>query len=153
MAIVYLGIGTNLGQRRDNVLKALQLIKDKGIVVLAESSLHETAPWGVKNQPPFLNGALKIETELSPKDLLKELKGIERKMGRLFTSQRWGPRVIDLDILMYDDLVLNEPDLIIPHRLMHEREFVLLPLKEIAPDVMHPVLNISISDLLQEPRQ
>ncbi len=147
MPVAYLGLGCNLGDRRANCLNAIRLLKDKGITVTKESSLYETEPWGYKEQLAFINMAVEIKTDMSPRELLVNLKDIERKMGRIETV-RWGPRLIDIDILLYDDLILDEPDLEIPHPLMHKRDFILQPLSEIAPDVIHPVLNKRIRDLL-----
>lgn len=149
MSIVYIGIGSNLGDRKANCMRAIELLAGKGIVVRKESSLYETDPWGDKNQPKFLNMAIEIETELKPRDLLGILAGIEKKLGRK-KSLKWGPRIIDLDILLYNSLTIDQDDLKIPHPFMHERDFVLKPLYEIAPDVKHPVLNLSTGELLQK---
>lgn len=111
--------------------------------------MHETEPWGVKDQPRFINMAIEVETELDPPKLLEILKTIEGEIGRR-ESYKWGPRVIDLDILLYNDFVINTPELHIPHPHMHEREFVLRPLAEIAPDKIHPVLKKSVKELLSE---
>jgi 2-amino-4-hydroxy-6-hydroxymethyldihydropteridine diphosphokinase len=149
MSIVYIGIGSNLGDRKANCMRAIELLAGKGLVVRKESSLYETDPWGDKNQPKFLNMAIEIETELKPRDLLGILAGIEKKLGRK-KSHKWGPRIIDLDILLYNSLTIDQDDLKIPHPFMHERDFVLKPLYEIAPDVKHPVLNLSTGELLQK---
>jgi len=109
--------------------------------------MYETEPWGERNQPRFINMAIEGETRLTPVRLLEVLKMIEDEVGRKETF-RWGPRVIDLDILLYDDLVMDTSELIIPHPRMHEREFVLRPLAEIAPDKIHPVLKKTIRKLL-----
>ena len=109
----------------------------------------ETEPWGVRDQPKFINMAAKMETSLGPEKLLNILKKIEVEMGRIPTI-RWGPRVIDLDILFYDDLIMKTPDLEIPHPGIKDREFVLRPLAEIAPDKVHPVLKKSVKELLGE---
>ena len=147
MAIVYIGIGTNLGNREKNCRKALEGLEEIGIRVTKRSSLYETDPWGVKDQPPFINMAVETETALLPADLLEKLKAIETTMGREKTY-RWGPRVIDLDILFYDDLVVDTGSLKIPHPRLHERAFVLEPLSEIAPEFIHPVMGRSIKELL-----
>lgn len=146
MAIVYIGIGSNLGARHDNCLRAIELLEKNGLVVSKKSSLYDTAPWGRTEQPAFINMAVEIETELDPYGLLSLLKRIEKDMGRQETV-RWGPRIIDLDILFFNQITLQSDTLIIPHPLMHEREFVLKPLSEIAKDLMHPVLKRKISDL------
>lgn len=111
--------------------------------------MHETEPWRVKDQPRFINMAIEIETGLESKELLRILKIVEKELGRK-ESFKWGPRSIDLDILLFDDLVLKEDDLEIPHPLMHERDFVLKPLCEIAPDIIHPVLKKKICDLVKK---
>jgi 2-amino-4-hydroxy-6-hydroxymethyldihydropteridine diphosphokinase len=149
VAIAYIGIGSNLGNRQENCLRAVELLEEKGIIVKKRSSMHETEPRGVKDQPRFINMAREIETDLESKELLRILKIVEKELGRK-ESFKWGPRSIDLDILLFDDLVLKEDDLEIPHPLMHERDFVLKPLCEIAPDIIHPVLKKKIRELLQE---
>lgn len=149
MAIAYIGIGSNLGNRQENCLRAIELLQKKDIIVTKRSSLYETEPWGVKDQPRFINMAIEIDTSLEPKELLKILKNIEKELGRE-KSSKWGPRIIDLDILLFDDIILNEDNLKIPHPLMQERDFVLRPLCEIAPDIYHPLLKLSIYELMQK---
>ena len=149
MAKVFIGIGSNLGNRETHCSNAINLLIESGISVLKRSAMIETKPWGVTDQPVFLNMVIEIETGLQPHELLTLLKKTERAVGRTDTV-RWGPRVIDLDILLYDDSVLKTPDLEIPHPLMSEREFVLRPLAEIAPDIIHPVLRKSIKTLVKE---
>jgi 2-amino-4-hydroxy-6-hydroxymethyldihydropteridine diphosphokinase len=146
MVRVYLGLGTNLAEREQNLATALARLQER-LRLVAVSSLYETAPWGVADQPPFLNAAVAIETDLSLAELLAFVKGMEREMGRQ-PSGRWGPRLIDIDILLYGDLVLQTPDLVIPHPRLAERAFVLVPLAEIAPDVVHPVYKQTIQVLL-----
>lgn len=150
MAKVYIGIGSNLGEREDNCLRAIGLLGENGINVSKKSSLYETEPWGMKEQPRFINMAVEAETELAAGELQKSLKSIESHMGRDKSAPTWGPRIIDLDILLYDSLVIDGPDLKIPHPLMHEREFVLRPLSEIAPDAVHPVLGKTIKELQKD---
>jgi len=149
VAIVYIGIGSNLGNREKNCLDALKILEKKGIVVKKKSSLYETSPWGVTDQPRFMNMVVEVETELEPHKLLRTLKDIERQVGRGETF-KWGPRIIDLDILLFNDLFLRNDILQIPHPLMHKREFVLKPLCEIASDKIHPLLKVRIRDLLEK---
>ena len=147
MSTAYLGIGSNLGDRRKNCMDALEVLEQKGIIIIKKSSLYETEPWGVEGQPMFLNMAAEIRTDLNPGELLSLLKEVEKEVGRGETY-KWGPRVIDLDILLFDNISIDEYNLKIPHPLMHEREFVLKPLAEIAPDVTHPLLHERVTDLL-----
>jgi len=131
MPLARIGIGANLGNAVHTVQIALAELNRFGTVVRA-SSLYETKPWGVKNQPDFVNAAALLETALAPRELLLELKKLEAELGREQTY-RWGPRVVDFDILAYDDRTIDEPDLVIPHPRLHERAFVLVPLAEIDP--------------------
>jgi 2-amino-4-hydroxy-6-hydroxymethyldihydropteridine diphosphokinase len=124
------------------------MLADNGIRVLRQSSLIETEPWGVIDQPRFINLAIEAETIFSPEQLLILLKGVEKDMGRE-GAVRWGPRVIDLDILFYDDLVIDRAELKIPHPHLHERMFVLKPLSEIAPDKVHPVIGKTVRELFE----
>lgn len=136
-SIAYIGLGSNLGDREKNIAKAINLLKQvKRIKVRKVSSLHETEPEGCKEQNKFLNGALELETSLSPRELLRVLQGIERKLGRKRVI-KWGPRTIDLDILLYGDLKIDEENLKIPHPQMEKRDFVLIPLEEISPQLAH----------------
>ena len=137
---VFIGIGSNLGRREENCERAIALMNEAGVRVTDRSSKYETEPWGVKDQPPFINMAVRAETELDPSALLRVLKGIEKTMGRK-PAVRWGPRVIDLDILIYDDISWDTPELKIPHPLMLEREFVMEPLVEIAPALVERLMR------------
>ncbi|MDI6640921.1 MAG: 2-amino-4-hydroxy-6-hydroxymethyldihydropteridine diphosphokinase [Elusimicrobiota bacterium] len=139
MVIAYIGVGSNIGNRKKNILLAKELLENQQkIKIVMCSSIYETAPWGYKNQPKFLNAVWKIKTELSPEELLKLLKSIEKKLGRTQTV-RWGPRKIDLDILFYGNRKLNKKNLKIPHPEIFNRDFVLKPLYEIAPKLVKSV--------------
>ncbi|HEX8965684.1 MAG TPA: 2-amino-4-hydroxy-6-hydroxymethyldihydropteridine diphosphokinase [Patescibacteria group bacterium] len=148
MHTVYLALGANTGNKKENMAKAIALLGEK-VRVVKKAPLYETKPWGYTEQENFLNSAILIETELSPKELLAFIKQVEEKVGRQkrFTN---GPREIDIDILFYDDLIINTPSLTIPHALLHVRDFVLQPLCDIAPDFVHPILHKTIRQLLQE---
>jgi len=149
MATACIGIGSNLGDRQAHCQDAINRLRTAGCTILKVSSFIETEPWGLSNQPPFLNGAVLIETGLTPHELLKLLLSIESDLGRIRT-ERWGPRTMDLDILLYDNVILRSEALSIPHPHLHERTFALEPLAEIAPDMIHPVLNKTLVSLLQE---
>ncbi len=146
--IAYIGVGSNIGDSKAQCLQAIAALAEAGAVVRA-SSLYITEPVGYREQGDFINAAAAVETRLPPADLLKVCNAIEDRMGRQRTI-RWGPRTIDLDILLYGDAVVNLPGLVGPHPLLAERRFVLLPLAEIAPGAIHPVLNKSVLQLLQE---
>ncbi|MEW6102486.1 MAG: 2-amino-4-hydroxy-6-hydroxymethyldihydropteridine diphosphokinase [bacterium] len=144
----FLLLGSNIGDREENIKNALSLIgKIEETSIIRTSKIYETEPWGYKNQPFFLNSATKIETDLSPQNLLLELKNIEKIMGRKKTK-RYGPRIIDIDILFYGDLIINEKDLIIPHKELTNRRFALICLKEIAGEFIHPIHKKTIKELL-----
>jgi 2-amino-4-hydroxy-6-hydroxymethyldihydropteridine diphosphokinase len=149
MSLIHIGIGSNLGNRKENCIEAVRRLRESGLKIVRQSSMIETEPAGVRDQPRFINMAVEAETGLSPEQLLQLLKEIEQTMGRQ-DSVRWGPRLIDLDILFYDDLVLDSEALKIPHPLLHKRDFVLIPLNEIAPGKIHPVLKKTLSHLYLE---
>jgi 2-amino-4-hydroxy-6-hydroxymethyldihydropteridine diphosphokinase len=140
MAVAFIGLGANLGDRRRSIGAGVAALESTpGITVLRVSTLRETEPVGVVDQPRFLNGVVSIETRLPPRELLARLLEIEAALGRSRdTETRYGPRVIDLDILLYDDVVLDEPGLTIPHPRLHERPFALEPLAELDPDAVVP---------------
>ena len=133
----YIAFGSNWGDRLGNILKAVELLKDVGYVEKV-STVYESLAWGVENQPPFLNGVLELKTDLDPIGLLKHLKDIEFKVGRK-KRERWGPREIDLDIVLYEDYIVMLSFLRIPHPYLEERDFVLVPLSELEKTLVHPI--------------
>jgi len=148
MVQAYLGLGSNIGDRKQQLLKAIDLIGNiKGIKVTKQSSIYETAPIGYTDQPNFLNLCLEIETELSPQQLLKHCLDIEQQLHRV-REIRWGPRTLDIDILLYSDNIIETDNLSIPHPRMQERAFVLIPLNDVASDKKDPRLNQKIHDLV-----
>jgi 2-amino-4-hydroxy-6-hydroxymethyldihydropteridine diphosphokinase len=148
MAIAYLGLGTNIGDKRLNLSSAIAIIEKKIGEVLAVSSFYETKPWGFKSENMFLNAAIKVYTRLAPEELLVATQDIERSLGRKSKSvDGYEDRIIDIDILLYDDLVYETGGLTIPHPLMHERDFVMKPMAEIAPELKHPTLKENMKTL------
>ncbi|MGB8984450.1 MAG: 2-amino-4-hydroxy-6-hydroxymethyldihydropteridine diphosphokinase [Anaerolineales bacterium] len=144
--IVYLGLGSNLDDRLANLKQAISALTPQ-MEVKAKSKVYETPPWGYADQPRFFNQVVRAKTYLEPEPLLKHLKRLEVALGRKESFPN-GPRLIDIDILFYDDLVLNTPLLVIPHPHLHERAFVLLPLMDINPELVHPVTRKSVRDML-----
>jgi len=150
MVRAFIGLGSNLGQREDFIGRAIvSLAEAPGISLCRRAGLYETEPVGVQDQPWFLNTVVEIETDLTPYELLAVCKQIERSLGRQ-ERERYGSREIDVDILLYDELVVNEPDLQIPHAQLHRRRFMLVPLAEIAPGQSHPALQRTIIELLND---
>jgi 2-amino-4-hydroxy-6-hydroxymethyldihydropteridine diphosphokinase len=146
----YISFGSNIGDRNGNIRMALELIGEHpNIEIERVSSIYETEPFGRKDQRWFLNGVVEITTSLSPEELLIELQDIEIRLGRK-REERWGPRRIDLDIILFDNLIIEGEDLKIPHPGLHNRRFVLTPLVELAPRLLHPRLNKTIEELLLE---
>jgi 2-amino-4-hydroxy-6-hydroxymethyldihydropteridine diphosphokinase len=146
---VFLGLGTNLGDKETNLREACRFISEiPETSLLQKSEMLETAPWGVTDQPSFLNMVVELETNLNPYELLAVLLRIEEKMGRVRTK-KWGPRIIDIDIIFYGSMVIHADNLNIPHLYLTERDFVLIPLNEIAPDFRHPVTGVTIKEYLK----
>jgi 2-amino-4-hydroxy-6-hydroxymethyldihydropteridine diphosphokinase len=142
---IYLAFGSNLGDRLANLKQAIAALTPQ-MEVRAKSKVYETPPWGFEDQPKFLNQVVRATTYLDPEPLLKHLKRLEVALGRKESFPN-GPRLIDIDILFYDDLVLDQPSLVIPHPRLQERSFVLLPLMDIAPDLVHPVSKKSVREM------
>jgi len=149
MKKVFLGIGTNLGNKESNLEQAVARIKEYIGPVLKSSAIYETEPWGFQAKDEFLNMVVKIETDLAPSGLLGRILMIESLLGRVRVKEQYSSRLIDIDILLFEDMIVNEESLKIPHPLLHERKFVLVPLCEIAPEFIHPVMKKSIADLLE----
>lgn len=144
---IFLLLGTNLGDRSEHLVTARALIEAKAGKIIKASAIYRTAAWGKTDQPDFYNQVIEIESILSPDELLKITLGIEADMGRVRT-EAWGARTIDIDILLYSDIIVEREHLIIPHPRMNNRKFTLIPLAEIAPEVMHPVARKTIRELL-----
>lgn len=143
----YLGLGTNLGDREENLRAAAEILKSERVVMTRVSSVWETAPRDMLDQPHFLNQVVEVETDLFPRQLFERAKLVERKMGRVASSPK-GPRLIDVDVLLYGDVVICNADLEIPHPRMGERRFVLEPLAELAGELRHPVTRRTVREML-----
>ena len=143
---VYLLLGSNLGNRKEILEKAIELIAQKVGIIISQSKDYETKPWGVTDQPDFLNLAIAVYTSQSPWEVLERTQSIENQLGRV-RKEKWGARLIDIDILFYGDEIINESNLKVPHPLMQERDFALTPLAEIAPNFVHPVFGKTVLEL------
>jgi len=143
----YLLTGGNMGDRQENLATAYECIGQQCGDITSASSLYETAAWGKNDQPSFLNQVLEIQTSLSPRQLLKKILHIEKQIGRV-RKEKYGPRIIDIDILLFNDEIYNYPSLKIPHPELQNRRFALVPLAEIAPESIHPVFKKTITELL-----
>lgn len=151
MAIVYLGIGSNLGNKEQNLNDAIQQIGLEVGDILNISSFYQSTPWGFDSENNFINAVMIINTELTPLDLLVETQRIEKKIGRLSkTKSSYSDRLIDIDILFYNNQLINLPKLTVPHKLLHKRDFVLMPLAELSPEMVHPILGKTIKELSEE---
>ena len=139
----YVALGSNLGDKEANLRRALELLIERGVEIVKTSTFISTEPYGVTDQPTFLNGVCEVRTSLEPLALLHILLAIEQEMGRV-RLRHWGERNIDLDLLLYEDVVMDTPELKLPHPDMQNRDFVLLPLDEIAPEIIHPTLQKTI---------
>jgi 2-amino-4-hydroxy-6-hydroxymethyldihydropteridine diphosphokinase len=149
MKTAYLGLGSNLGDRQANLADAIRRLGNDRVNVQRASSIWETAPRDVLDQPWFLNQVVEVETDLFPRQLFQHIQRIEREMGRVKRTPK-GPRLIDLDILLFGNAVVKSPELEIPHPRMADRKFVLAPLAELSPDLRHPVLKQTIRELLAD---
>ena len=145
--VVYLGLGSNLGERQRTLAEALRRLAPQ-VRIEAVSALYETDPVGPQDQPPFYNAACRGTTELPPRALLRHVQAVERDLGRRRAGPGWGPRLIDIDILLLGDDVIDEPDLKVPHPELHRRAFVLVPLAELAGELRHPASGLAINALL-----
>ncbi|WP_434304970.1 2-amino-4-hydroxy-6-hydroxymethyldihydropteridine diphosphokinase [Clostridium botulinum] len=146
MHTAYVAFGSNIGEKESYIKRALEKIEKRGMKIIKVSPIYETEPYGVLDQDSFLNGVVKIGTNLTPENLIEVLLNIEKQLDRV-RERRWGPRTIDLDIIFYDDLIINKNNLIIPHKDMENREFVLKPLCDIDENFIHPVLKKSVRQL------
>lgn len=149
MHTAYIAMGSNLGNKEANIRCALNLLQQSGVQIIRVSTLINTEPYGVTDQPVFCNGVCCIKTELDPRSLLKLLLATEKKMGRV-RLRHWGERNIDLDLLLYEDISITSDELVLPHPDMQNRDFVLIPMAEIAPEIMHPILKKSMKQLKKE---
>jgi 2-amino-4-hydroxy-6-hydroxymethyldihydropteridine diphosphokinase len=149
MNTAYIAFGSNIGESFLTIDKALKLMEERGMKITRKSEIYETKPYGYTEQPNFINGAVEIVTNLSCSEVLHILLDIETELGRV-REFRWGPRVIDLDIIFFNHEIHNEPDLIVPHPDLQNRDFVLKPLSDLCPDYIHPKLHKSVREMLQD---
>ena len=144
---IYIALGSNIGDREGNLKRALDMLEESSVHIIKKSKFYETKPYGVADQPDFLNDVAEFSADMQPIDLLHTMQDIERRMGRE-RKRHWGERNIDLDLLIYPNVIMDTPELTLPHKDMENREFVLRPMTEIAPDLVHPVLGSTMQELL-----
>lgn len=144
---IYIALGSNIGDREGNLKRALDMLEESSVHIIKKSKFYETKPYGVADQPDFLNAVAEVSADMQPIDLLHTMQDIERRMGRE-RKRHWGERNIDLDLLIYPNVIMDTPELTLPHKDMENREFVLRPMTEIAPDLVHPVLGSTMQELL-----
>ncbi len=147
MEKIYLLIGTNIGDLAENLKNALEQLNRNNIKILKKSKIYKTKPWGKTDQPDFLNIAVEVESPFTPEELLKKIKEIEKNMKRE-PAEKWGPRIIDIDILFYGTRQINQPDLVIPHPQFFNRPFAIIPMAEIAPDFIPPFSRKKVKELI-----
>jgi 2-amino-4-hydroxy-6-hydroxymethyldihydropteridine diphosphokinase len=147
---VWLCLGSNIGNKRSNLAKSIEFLLEDGATIVSESAIYVSKSWGYKSKNDYYNICLLIETLRDPKSCLRHLREIEFSMGRIKNVDEYEDRIIDLDILLFDDLIINSDDLIVPHPKMQERMFVLKPLAEIAPEKLHPIEKKTIKQLVEE---
>ena len=144
---IYIAVGSNIGDREGNLKRALDMLEESSVHIIKKSKFYETKPYGVADQPDFLNAVAEVSADMQPIELLHTMQDIERRMGRE-RKRHWGERNIDLDLLIYPNVIMDTPELTLPHKDMENREFVLRPMTEIAPDLVHPVLGSTMQELL-----
>ena len=147
---IFLGLGSNIGNIRDNLSHARKLLSSGEVEIISESPEYITEPWGFKSKNKFCNQVLKIDTEIDPFSLLDHVQDIEHQMGRKKSKEKYSDRIIDIDILFYNNEIISSKPLIVPHPLLHKRAFVLQPMADIAPDFIHPIFNRPVRDLLED---
>ena len=145
---IYIALGSNIGDREGNLKRALDMLEESRVHIIKKSKFYETKPYGVADQPDFLNAVAEVSADMQPIELLHTMQDIERRMGRE-RKRHWGERNIDLDLLIYPNVIMDTPELTLPHKDMENREFVLRPMTEIAPDLVHPVLRSTMQELLK----
>jgi len=147
--IAFLSLGSNIGDKQNNIEAAIKQIESRVGTLIVVSKMYKSSAWGFESDNYFLNNAVKIETELNPQELLTEINKIEKELGRKRTTKGYSDRIIDIDILFYENEIIDEANLKIPHPLLQERKFVLYPLNDIAANITHPILNKTVGELIQ----